>query len=76
MKGLQLGVVDYVSKPFQAEEVIARVNTHLCKVNKESFVTALYAVYDPNCLTLRIARSARPLPVLFRPAEGKAREVP
>jgi sigma-B regulation protein RsbU (phosphoserine phosphatase) len=76
VKGLQLGAVDYVSKPFQSEEVIARVNTHLCKVNKESFVTALYAVYDPNCLTLRIARSARPLPVLFRPAEGKAREVP
>ena len=29
VKGLQLGAVDYVSKPFQAEEVIARVNTHL-----------------------------------------------
>ena len=27
--GLQLGAVDYVSKPFQPEEVIARVNTHL-----------------------------------------------
>jgi len=27
VKGLQLGAVDYVSKPFQAEEVIARVNT-------------------------------------------------
>ena len=29
VKGLQLGAVDYVSKPFQPEEVIARVNTHL-----------------------------------------------
>jgi two-component system sensor histidine kinase ChiS len=29
VKGLDLGAVDYVSKPFQAEEVIARVNTHL-----------------------------------------------
>ncbi len=27
--GLQLGAVDYISKPFQPEEVIARVNTHL-----------------------------------------------
>ena len=27
--GLQLGAVDYVSKPFQPDEVIARVNTHL-----------------------------------------------
>ena len=29
VQGLQLGAVDYVTKPFQAEEVIARVETHL-----------------------------------------------
>jgi adenylate cyclase len=29
VKGFELGAVDYVSKPFQAAEVIARVNTHL-----------------------------------------------
>ena len=29
VKGLALGAVDYVSKPFQPEEVIARVTTHL-----------------------------------------------
>jgi serine phosphatase RsbU (regulator of sigma subunit) len=29
VKGLQVGAVDYISKPFQPEEVIARVNTHL-----------------------------------------------
>ena len=27
VRGLQLGAVDYVAKPFQPEEVIARVNT-------------------------------------------------
>jgi class 3 adenylate cyclase len=27
--GLELGAVDYITKPFQAEEVIARVHTHL-----------------------------------------------
>lgn len=29
VKGLELGAVDYIGKPFKAEEVIARVNTHL-----------------------------------------------
>ena len=29
IKGLSLGAVDYIAKPFQAEEVIARVGTHL-----------------------------------------------
>ena len=29
VKGLDLGAVDYIAKPFQADEVIARVNTHL-----------------------------------------------
>ena len=29
IRGLQLGAVDYITKPFQAEEVIARVQTHL-----------------------------------------------
>jgi sigma-B regulation protein RsbU (phosphoserine phosphatase) len=29
VKGLKLGAVDYITKPFQPDEVIARVNTHL-----------------------------------------------
>ncbi|MEN8216883.1 MAG: hybrid sensor histidine kinase/response regulator [Pseudomonadota bacterium] len=29
VKGFQLGAVDYVTKPFQQEEVLARINTHL-----------------------------------------------
>ena len=29
VKGLSLGAVDYITKPFQQEEVIARVNLHL-----------------------------------------------
>ncbi|NOY12877.1 MAG: SpoIIE family protein phosphatase [Deltaproteobacteria bacterium] len=29
LRGLELGAVDYISKPFRLEEVIARVNTHL-----------------------------------------------
>ncbi|MBE9563487.1 MAG: response regulator, partial [Proteobacteria bacterium] len=29
VKGLEIGAVDYITKPFQVEEVIARVNKHL-----------------------------------------------
>lgn len=29
VRGLEVGAVDFISKPFQAEEVLARVNTHL-----------------------------------------------
>ncbi|CDI02850.1 PAS modulated sigma54 specific transcriptional regulator, Fis family [Candidatus Competibacter denitrificans Run_A_D11] len=29
IRGLQLGAVDYITKPFQHEEVLARVHTHL-----------------------------------------------
>lgn len=29
IKGLSMGAVDYIAKPFQAQEVIARVETHL-----------------------------------------------
>ena len=30
VKGFQEGAVDYITKPFQPEEVLARVRTHLC----------------------------------------------
>ncbi len=58
------------------EKVLDFINTNLCKVNKESFVTAIYAVYDGTRRTLRVARAGHPPPILFRPAEGQAREVP
>ncbi len=29
VRGLEVGAVDFISKPFQADEVLARVNTHL-----------------------------------------------
>jgi sigma-B regulation protein RsbU (phosphoserine phosphatase) len=58
------------------QRVLSFLNTQLCKVNKKSFVTALYGVYDPNRRTLRVARAGHPLPILFRPAEGRAGEVP
>ncbi|MDB9314044.1 response regulator [Spirulina sp. CS-785/01] len=37
VKGLQMGAVDYITKPFQQEEVLARIDLHvrLCKVTQE-----------------------------------------
>ncbi|GAX42962.1 response regulator receiver sensor signal transduction histidine kinase [Tolypothrix sp. NIES-4075] len=35
VKGLQLGAVDYITKPIQVEEVIARVNVHLALRNMQ-----------------------------------------
>ncbi|MBZ8179219.1 hybrid sensor histidine kinase/response regulator [Oscillatoria salina] len=37
VKGLSLGAVDYITKPFQQEEVLARINLHLqlCFLRKE-----------------------------------------
>lgn len=58
------------------DKVLDFINTNLCKVNKESFVTAIYAVYDSKHRSLRVARAGHPLPILLRPTEGKAREVP
>ncbi len=60
----------------EPENVLEFLNTHLCKVNQASFVTALYAVFDGQRRTLRIARAGHPLPILYRPSEGSAREVP
>ncbi len=38
VKGFELGAVDYVSKPFNAHELLARVNTHLTmdRLNREN----------------------------------------
>jgi sigma-B regulation protein RsbU (phosphoserine phosphatase) len=60
----------------QPDQVLDFINTNLCKVNKKSFVSALYAVYDSNRRTLRIVRAGHPLPILFRPGEGKAGRLP
>ncbi|BAY11783.1 sensor histidine kinase [Calothrix sp. NIES-2098] len=37
VKGLSLGAVDYITKPFQPEDILARVNVHLklCHLNRK-----------------------------------------
>lgn len=57
------------------DQVLAHLNDNLCKVNWGSFVTAIYAVYDPASRTLRMARAGHPLPILFRPSENSVTEL-
>jgi sigma-B regulation protein RsbU (phosphoserine phosphatase) len=52
------------------------LNEHLCKVAEPSFMTALYAVYDANQKTMRVARAGQPLPMLYRSSEKQAVELP
>ncbi|MBD2355303.1 response regulator [Tolypothrix sp. FACHB-123] len=40
VKGLQLGAVDYITKPIQVEEVLARVNIHLSLINTRNKLLA------------------------------------
>lgn len=64
----------YPDLPTEPAEVLHYLNRHLCKVAEPSFVTALYAVYDTNHHTLRIARAGHPLPMIYRFSENKAVE--
>ena len=60
----------------QPGRLLAYINDNLCKVNRESFVTAIYAVLDPRARSMQVARAGHPLPILFRPGEAQARELP
>ncbi len=57
-------------------EVLHYLNQHLCKVADPSFMTALYAYYDANAQTMRMARAGHPLPMIFRHSDKKAIELP
>jgi adenylate cyclase len=52
VKGLQLGAVDYVSKPFQFEEVVARVNTQLELKRAREALKAMHQKADSLLLNI------------------------
>jgi phosphoserine phosphatase RsbU/P len=59
----------------EPEQMLSYINENLCKVNRGSFVTAIYAVYNAPSRTLKIARAGNPLPILFRPSERTTAEL-
>ena len=60
VRGLEVGAVDFVSKPFQSDEVVARVNTHLTMQRLRRQLEA------------RNAELARELAVAQRAPDGRA----
>ena len=59
----------------EPDRIISYINENLCKVNLESFVTAIYAVYDTRDRKLKITRAGHPFPILYRPVEKIAEEI-
>jgi phosphoserine phosphatase RsbU/P len=59
----------------EPDQMLSYINENLCKVNKGSFVTAIYAVYDTSSRKLKMARAGNPLPILYRPSERSATEL-
>ena len=64
----------YPDLPEDPAAVLRYLNRHLCKVADPSFMTALYAVYDVDLQTMRVARAGHPQPMIYRSAEKKAFE--
>jgi sigma-B regulation protein RsbU (phosphoserine phosphatase) len=65
----------YPGALIRPNEVLNYLNQHLCKVAENSFITALYVVYDTEQQTLRIARAGHPPPMIYRVSENKAVEL-
>ncbi|WP_373500253.1 SpoIIE family protein phosphatase [Desulfococcus sp.] len=59
----------------EPDRMLSYINENLCKVNMQSYVTAVYAVYDARSRKLKIARAGHPLPILYRPSEKTAAEI-
>ena len=65
----------YPGSASDPSEVLHYLNEHLCKVAEPSFMTALYAHYDANTQSMKIARAGHPLPMVFRNSDQKAIEL-
>jgi phosphoserine phosphatase RsbU/P len=60
--------------PGDPEALLVHLNRYLCQLAEPSFVTALYAIYDPQTRSLKAGRAGHGMPVLFETAKGHARE--
>ena len=65
----------YLGNLANPDEVLKHVNEHLCKVIGNSFITAVYAVFDGQSKTLRMSIAGHMPPLLHRPSDGETIEV-
>ena len=56
--------------------VLTHLNEHLCRLENRLFMTALYIVYDAGRRTLTFSSAGHMAPMLYRPKEGEAVELP
>lgn len=66
----------YPEPPVEPDKVLKSLNTHLCSLADNNFITAIYTVYDAKSHILNIARAGHPPPLLYRPENGKTIELP
>jgi sigma-B regulation protein RsbU (phosphoserine phosphatase) len=66
----------YPEPPTEPDEVLFNINRHLCELSGNTFMTAIYLVYDAGSNALRIVRAGHPPPLLFRPQDGETIELP
>ena len=62
--------------PLEPHNVLKSINKHLCKLSDNNFITAIYMVYDGKSHMLSIARAGHPPPILYRPENRNAIELP
>ncbi len=58
-KGFDLGAVDYITKPFDVKEVVARVKTHLSLQRALAKIIKQHKELEENCRALERAERAR-----------------
>ncbi len=61
VKGFQAGGVDYITKPFQQEEVLARVTTHITIRNLQKLVEAHNAELQEALATVKLLSGLLPI---------------
>ncbi len=60
--------------PVEPDALLSYLNQNLCQIYESSFVTAVYAVFDPGARRLNIARAGQPPPMIYQASENRALE--